>query len=297
MRKISVTPISIGVKVNRSSRRPQFLGENMKMYIGLAIILLLMFGCTNPGGNNQQNSTNTTLTKTIAAELGDNVSVNYQLYVDGKLLDTNNATLANQSGIFNGLRIYQPLTFAVQLNGQLIPGFVGNIIGMKINETKNFTVDPALGYGPIDPNKTITVPRFYNKSLYENVSRAYMESQGLNISNGTAYNTPQGTVFISSFDKDNVTLFYVLHPGDEFKVNGVPEKVLALNNFTAYIEYNFQYNQTYQIPDPNTGTTTQYRLTNQTNTTLTLDGNSPLAGKTLNFVVTLLDIQKQTTQN
>ena len=89
-------------------------------------------------------------------------------------------------------------------------------------------------------------------------------------------------------------MFYLLQAGNEFNVDGVPQKVVSVDNLTATIEYAFYANKTYQITDPTTGRAEQYRLLKKTNDTVTVDSNHPLAGKMLNFIVTVLDIQKQT---
>ena len=282
---------------------------------------LLLFGCVNPpvspGGNGTAKSTlsngtniqppkNTTTTKPAAnqssgassllpsgytSSLGDNVTVDYTLRIDGKVYDTSNATLANESGIFNPRRQYAPLTFTEEFNKGMIDGFIIGTLGMSINETLSFNVDAKRGYGEHDPKKVFSIPRYYNKSMREVVPRAYLESYNINISNGTGYSTNFGTVFIEDFNDDNVTLFYLLTPGDEMTVNGLPEKVDSIvGNLTAKIEYMLDVNKTYVLPNPSTGSATMYKVLDKTNETITLDSNHPLANKTLEFTVTMLDI-------
>ncbi len=225
------------------------------------------------------------------AAIGDTVTVDYTLRVDGKVLDTSNATLANESGILNPNRRYAPITFKEDFNSSMIPGFIIDTVGMTINETVSFQVDPARGYGLYDPKKVLQIPRYYDMNMSEVVPRPYLESQGVNISNGTGYYTNYGTVFIQDYNDQNVTIFYLLSPGQNLTVNGIPEVVTGLvGNLTARIEYALDVNKTYQLPNPTTGAATVYKVLDKTNQTITLDSNNPLANKTLDFTVTMRNI-------
>lgn len=221
---------------------------------------------------------------------GDYASVLYTLWVGGEVYDTNNATLANESGIYNPRRSYEPLDFTVDLNAGMINGFILNVLGMRINETLIFDVKPELGYGLYDYSKVAVVPRYYNKSLYETVPRSYFEENNLDVSNGTGYQSPYGTVFIDSFNEENVTIFYLMQTGNTFTVNGIPQKVVGMSNLTATIEYYLDVNGTYYLPDPMTGAPTMFTVTDKTDQNITLDANHPLANETLRFSVTLIDV-------
>lgn len=88
------------------------------------------------------------------AKAGDNVSVDYFLTVgdNTSVVDTSNGTLALAAGIYDPAREpYEPLMFVIG-EGQLLPGFENNITGMKVGETKNFTLAPVDAYGEIDPS-------------------------------------------------------------------------------------------------------------------------------------------------
>lgn len=279
----------------------------MKSYIVIFVAMLLFFGCVNPPQPTANNTTykppvvnaanNSTfvsgsLPPGYSVSLGDTVWVDYTLRVDGKVYDTDNATLANESGIFNPKRTYQPLKFTAAFNKGIIDGFVLAVIGMRVNETLTFSVDPDRGYGPYDPKKVVVIPRYYNKSLHETVPRAYLEEQGVNITNGTGYQTNYGTVFVEDFNDENVTLFYILKQDDTFLVNGIPQKVVSVTNLTAVLEFLLTVNETYALPNPNTGSKIPYKVLDKTDENITLDPNHPLANKTLNFKVTLLKVER-----
>jgi len=287
----------------------------MKKYIMILVFALFIFGCVdNPQpGTNVTNTTsppvidivgNTTnltpeeiepeeveVPANYTVSLGDMVWVNYTLWVNGTVYDTNNATLANESGIYNPQRKYEPLSFQVAFNQGMIEGFVINVIGMKVNETVRFEVDPERGYGVYDPTKVAVIERYYNKSMHEVIPRAYLEEQGLNVTEGEGFETRYGTVFIESIDGDNVTLFYLLTPGTEFSFNGIPQRVDSIYNLTATIEYALEENKTYVVPHPETGAPTRFTVTEVNDQNITLDSNHQLAGETLLFDVTLLEVE------
>jgi len=223
--------------------------------------------------------------------LGDRVWVDYTLYVQGKVHDTSNATLANESGIFNPYRTYQPLSYVMDFNKGIIDGFIVNTLNMKVNETVVFNVDPARGYGPYDTAKVVTTPRYYEMDMYETIPRSYLEARGINISKGEGFNTDVGTVFIDSFDEENVTLFYLLTPGQKLSFGGVPEQVVSVNNLTARLEFMLEMDKTYNLPHPQTGALTAFKVIGKDDETITLDGNHPLANETLRFEVTLLAVE------
>ena len=278
--------------------------RNMMIVLVFGILLL---GCVNPPPEaNKTNVTNVTtpplvnetventsvyvLPPDYMLQAGDYASVLYALWVNDELKDTNNATLANESGIYNPSKTYQPLNFVVDIGEGMITGFVINVVGLQINETIIFDVKPELGYGLYDQSKVAIVSRYYNKSLYETVPRSYFEENGLEVSNGTGYQSPYGQVFIDSFNDDNVTIFYLMQTGSKFTVNGIPQEVASVTNLTAKIEYGLDINRTYVLPHPETGAPTMFTVVEKTEQNITLDGNHPFANETLHFSVTLLDV-------
>ncbi len=285
----------------------------MRQYV-LLLALVLLFGCIEPevvGNNTTVNVTdvpsnntsvvvppanNTTVIPTVlppnyTVSLGDTVWVNYTLWVNGSVYDTNNASLANESGIYNPLRKYEPFTYTVQFNQGVIDGFVINTIGLRVNETVTFTVDPARGYGPYDPSKVITVGRYYDRSVFETVPKEYLESQGLDITVGTAYETEVGTVFINNTNEENVTLFYIMPLNHSFRLGGIPQKVVnTTDTYNVTIEYLLYEGSSYTLPHPATGMPTRFLVTNVTDQNITLDANHNLANETLRFELTVLKV-------
>jgi FKBP-type peptidyl-prolyl cis-trans isomerase SlyD len=75
---------------------------------------------------------------------GQVVSMDYSLHIDGELVDSS----AEQ----------EPLEF-LQGAGNIIPGLEEALYGMAIGENKKVTVAPADGYGELDPEAYMDVPR------------------------------------------------------------------------------------------------------------------------------------------
>ncbi len=158
----------------------------------IAIILsALVLGCTAPAE------------KTVKA--GDLVYVDYTLKdMSGKIIETNNATVAKASGIYNPANPYEPLSFVVGSNAT-IAGFDQAVRGMKLNETKtNITLTPEKAYGEYNASAIITVPletvrgnntnfsMFANETIMYNGDYMYVASVGP--ANNTAKVVPLSNV-------------------------------------------------------------------------------------------------------
>ncbi len=72
------------------------------------------------------------------------VSLNYTLTVDGQVIDASEEN--------------DPLEY-IQGYQNIIPGLEREMAGMKIGESKEVTVQPRDGYGDVDPDAVIEVPR------------------------------------------------------------------------------------------------------------------------------------------
>jgi FKBP-type peptidyl-prolyl cis-trans isomerase SlyD len=79
----------------------------------------------------------------IIAE-GNTVSIEYTLTIDGDKVDSN----VGQS----------PLDY-VQGQSQIVPGLEKQLAGMKVGDEKSVTVDPQEGYGEINEEAVLEVPK------------------------------------------------------------------------------------------------------------------------------------------
>jgi FKBP-type peptidyl-prolyl cis-trans isomerase 2 len=84
------------------------------------------------------------------AKSGDNVTVDYVgSYDNGTIFDTSNATIAQQNGLYDPDRTYEPISFVIG-EQSVIPGFENATIGMKVGESRDVTITPAEAYGDYD---------------------------------------------------------------------------------------------------------------------------------------------------
>jgi len=144
------------------------------------------------------------------------VTMNYSLSIDGEVVDSSEGEDAD------------PIIF-LQGAGQIIPGLEKSIYGLKVGDKKSVTVDSKDGYGEIDPESIVEVPK-------------------------------------DEFPED-----FPLELGVEITVNADDEDEEGEEEMEATIV-----------------------AVNES--TVTLDFNHPLAGKTLNFDVHIIDIREATSE-
>ncbi len=81
---------------------------------------------------------------------GDNVTIDFTQWLDdGSILDTSNASVAYQEGIYNPNYVYAPVNITAG-EGDLVSE---GVTGMKVNETKNITIEAKDAFGEYDPLK------------------------------------------------------------------------------------------------------------------------------------------------
>ena len=84
------------------------------------------------------------MSEALKVQDGHVVSMDYTLQVDGEVLDTSSG--------------HEPLEF-LQGAGNIIPGLEQELYGMAIGESKKVIVQPDEGYGTIDPEAFVEVPK------------------------------------------------------------------------------------------------------------------------------------------
>ncbi len=84
-------------------------------------------------------------TQTAVVEKGKQITLDYTLEVDGKIVQS-----SAQMGA--------PLTY-VQGQEQVIPGLQKQVEGMKVGEQKKVTLQAAEAFGMADPNAVVEVPK------------------------------------------------------------------------------------------------------------------------------------------
>lgn len=259
-----------------------------------------------------------------AVKVGDNVSVDYTGHtIDGKVFDTSIESVARQNNIFDPQKSYQSLNFTIG-KAQVIKGFDDGIIGMKVGDKKTLTISPDLGYGPIDPKKiqvfpivqsipvTATASKFLevpaeqfnssfgpNHNVGDNVNipntnvNLTVKSFGTNVS--LIYNLPVGYKIVqngapwnetvSSIDDKNITFKIDAKKNDIVNIQNAPwnTTVIDVNNTDIILRHN-------AIPDKEIAGPFGTVRIHFNETSIIIDQNNKLAGKTLIFDVTLKSI-------
>jgi FKBP-type peptidyl-prolyl cis-trans isomerase 2 len=177
-----------------------------KRFLILAVLLVAAFavmaGCTG--------------SKT--AKSGDNVSVDYiVMYENGTIFDTSIASVAQSAGIYapeersNG---YTPSYFVIGSEG-ILKGFNDAVIGMKVGETKNVTLQPADAYGNYDP---------------AGIQPANMSEVQSYLSE--VYGTNETPYVNQTF------LLYSIYGVQQVRVDSIQINATDYNNSQVYIDYN-----------------------------------------------------------
>jgi FKBP-type peptidyl-prolyl cis-trans isomerase 2 len=162
------------------------------MAVLLVLSITLVAGCT--GSNTNTINANTTV------KTGDNVTVDYTLYLaNGSVYDTSIESVAQQAGLNTSEMELTPLTFVVG-DGNYLPGFENGTIGMTAGETTNVTLTPDQAYG--EYNQSLVVPvnmsdltnasivPYVNETLYNGISTVRVASIPNNTTVMMDYNPP-----------------------------------------------------------------------------------------------------------
>lgn len=261
-------------------------------------------------------------------KIGDNISVNYTgSYVNGKVFDTSIESVAKA----NDLPPSEPLKFRVgQKPSAVIEGLDKGVIGMKIGETKTLSIPPEEAY-PINPSlihaspiivvlpAAQTMPKVFEipKETFEqyfgvnhsvgdivqipdtnmNVTLINITSKvslSYNLKNGS--NTWDASIpwnqTVVKIDDKNITLKPNVTKNDIFNVPNSPLSItiVDINASNITIKYNPIPETTVDIPDM-FGQKVPMKISFN-ETSMILDRNPEVAGKTLIFNVTLVSIDK-----
>ncbi len=236
---------------------PLFLGVLIIIIIAVIAALIIFVGLETFGGT--------------PVKIGDNVTVYY--FVETPEKDFNN------SGEFN----------FILGSGQVVDGFDSNVMGMVIGQEKSFTLAPEEAYGEIDPNQTVDWPLFQVTERSLN-----MTTENFNLSFGedpVVDKTYDAMIYpwsirVTSIDGDIV---WLQHEPEQDQVVELPygkttvrtegdtliiylEPVIGAQFTSVYGPYGFPIIQS------------------ANDTHMILDLNHPLAGKTLQFTVKLLEV-------
>lgn len=227
--------------------------------------------------------TTTTIVLTEGVKPGDEVSMNYiARFTNGTVFDTSYGDIARRENILIDVRQYEPLTFTVG-SGQMIPGVEVEIIGMKEGEKKTILVQPESAYGLYDPTRIQEVNRSYYVTRVDTIPLMDFEVTVGIPSENTTMNSPNipWPMFIINSSVDVVYLRY------DPEVNSTIMTLLGNATVEKVTDTEILLRES-----PIMGATIvtgvgQAIVLDFDNETITLDFNHPLAGKTLEFTITV----------
>ena len=201
-----------------------------------------------------------------AVKSGDNVTVRYAVFYQNKTL------------IDNGT-----VSFVVG-SGRMIQGVEDNVLGMTVGSSKEFTVAPDKGYGYPNSSLILSFPlrQSFNKFFNISVSRFTSYFKKTPIENKT-YKFGNG-LDIVVLNINNSVVYSKYDVGKGVVVNSTFGTI-------TFSESNGKINSVL-APNKNSIIPTRFGMgviKSYNETDMVVDFNSPLAGKTLIFDVTLLN--------
>lgn len=246
----------------------------------ILLISILFIGCVSE----------TTKTAEYHVEMGDAVSINYVAKIDGLVFDTSYESVANDAKIpkIEGFKLkasYEPLNFTVG-SGLMMPAFEEALIGMKVGEEKTVAVLPHDAYGERNESLVMSISRFIiiPKEMEISIERfrfSYNKEPVLN-------DTVEDIHWNSSIIKvTNETVLVRHEPSPTVKETPRGKIKIHANETSVIMEYVPVLNTPFQT------TFGEYATVIDSNqTSMTVDYNHPLAGKTLIFQIKVEKIIK-----
>ncbi len=261
---------------------------------------------------------------------GDNVSIDYiGSFPDGTVFDTSIESVAKAHNLYSPEREYTTLNFTVGKPG-IIQGFNDGVIGMKVGDTKILTISPEKGYGNVDPSRINAFPRIQDvPAIFPRVIEvpiaSFEETFGPGHKVGEILTLPNSAINMTIQNiSTNVSLSYNFKVGDKIPSSGLPwnTTVVKIDSKNITVQYSVKKNDTIQLQinqfqkapwNTTVIAVTSMNITLRHNaipdteiqsmfgppvsvhfndTSIIMDANNKLAGKTLIFNVTLKAINK-----
>ena len=226
------------------------------------------------------------------AKVGDTVSINYiGSLEDGTVFDTNIESVATENNLQK--QTYEPLSFKIG-SKQVIPGFENAVIGMVPKETKKFKVDPKDGYPYNEALIARAIPKDSEIEKFIDISPvSYKKIYNKNPVIGDIASNEQipFSIKVLNVSQDVTSVEVLLKIGDKIKLTGTEwiSEVIESSATKYKVHQNPEVGANYIIPQ-STGLIPG-KVINVNENSFDVDTNPPLAGKTLTFEVTLLEIK------
>ena len=271
----------------------------MKLWVYVTVLLVIMVG-VSVGIYAYSSHSYTTEKNVCVVSVGDTISVRYYGYIyyggERRVFDTNIESIAQDNVTYPKTVSYQwpgkfnLLTFKVG-SGSMIKGFDLGVRGMELNETKTIVVPPDEGY-PFDWSKVYNESTYQTVPVVENMTlkQFYQRFANTNPLINSVYRDKEygwnSIVLYVSGEKNIVTIQNNPSIGADYEPFNNPSFVVHINNLEngkIYVHYIIK-----QVPIllPHGGI-----IDKVWDNHFRIDYNKEVAGKTLYFVVTVVDIK------
>jgi len=255
---------------------------------------------------------------------GDNISIDYTGSLeDGKVFDTSLEEVSKENQLFDPQREYVPLQFTVG-KMEVIKGMDEGVMGMKVGESKTLTILPKNAYGMINPGliqvypiiqvistmfpriievpidqfegtfgpehkrgDVVTIPNSKINLTIVNITTNVSLSYNFKLGEQIPSNAPWNETVVK-IDEKNITVAYSVKKDEIIQFENVPwtTTVMDVNSQNMTLRQN-------AVPDTEIhamfGTPIKVHFNE---TSIIMDQNHELAGKTLVFNITLKSIDK-----
>jgi peptidylprolyl isomerase len=279
-----------------------------RIFILFLAALILLSGCVDQ--------------KTV--KTGDNISIDYTGSLeDGKVFDTSLENVAKENQLFDPARKYTPLNFTVG-KMEVIKGMDDGVIGMKAGDSKTLKITPENAYGLSKPEMIQAYPIIQVVSavfprVIEVPINQYESTFGPEPKKGDVVTIPNSKINLTIMNiTSNVSLSYNFKVGEQIPSNAPwNETIVKIDDKNFTVTYNVKKDEIIQFENvPWTTTVIDVNDQNMTlmhnavpdteiqtmfgtpikvhfnETSIIMDQNHELAGKTLIFNITLRSINK-----
>jgi len=228
--------------------------------------------------------------------VGDTVTLDYTGYLDnGTVFDTSIQEIGVQAGIKR--QTYEPLIFTIG-QGQIVIGFEEQVIGLGKEDKKRFTVAPDKAYGQFREEFIGGISRMLNFTKYSYISiDRYNQLSQDKPSVGSVLNVNYipWDMKILDFNETIVKIENVMNVGQKLDLSnlfGIQWESVVIGVEDEFILIKQNPNIGDIMITPLQQGTRIARVINFNETSITLDSNHPLAGKTLTFEINIKEINK-----
>ena len=198
--------------------------------------------------------------------------------------------VVKENDIYSSGKNYSSVSISILDDNGFIKGFTYGLIGMKNNSNSTIIVLPEYGYGELDEEEIFEMPRHYSFELIEERPK---EELTKNYTIGETFKEQAWNVTVVNITNDTVIFEHSPKINTTFIFMGIPNEIYDINETHAIVEAQLEEGSLHLFEHPKTHQLTKGRVTVANETTIIIDFNHRLAGKTLYFDVWIRDIEKR----